>query len=204
VVAEVAALPQQQRLVLDEHHRVVAAQGGRHQALVVVRVAGGDHLHSRQVGEEPPETLRVLRGRADAAPGRLEHHRHPLPPARHVGDLGRGVVDLLEADADEIDEHDLDQRAHPRLGEADAHAGESHLGDRRVDDAALAEALLQPLGRAEHAPGAADVLAQAQDRLVALHLQRDGLGDGRGQRHRQPVVRALRHRAHARASSTKR
>src|SRR5207249_7539281 len=67
------------------------------------------------------------------------------------------------------------------------------LRARRVDDAHLAEALQHPLGDLEGAAVDADVLAEDEDALVALHLLPDPLPDrlnvGR-QGHVRPSTRA--------------
>ena len=74
--------------------------------------------------------------------------------------------DGVERAADEIGELQLDHRplAHP--GRADGRADEALLGDRRVDDALLAELLEQPLRDAERPAEMADVLAEQEDALV--------------------------------------
>ena len=52
---------------------------------------------------------------------------------------------------------------------ADRRADDAVLGERRVDHALGAELVEQALGRAEHAAGLADVLAQHQHVRVAAH-----------------------------------
>ena len=68
---------------------------------------------------------------------------------------------------------------------ADADAGEPELGDRRVDDAPLAELLEQALGDLVGALVDADFLAHEEDAVVPLHLfaqrlvERVSVGDDR-------------------------
>ena len=110
---------------------------------------------------------------------RIDHRRDRLA-AEHVLELGRLVEDLVEADAHEVDEHQLGDRAQAGGGGADGGADEAALGDRRVQHAVAAELGHQPLGDAERAaPGvllagraqaAGDVLAHDDDAVVALHL----------------------------------
>ena len=65
--------------------------------------------------------------------------------ARHVEGLGRRVDDLVDRLHGEVEGHELDDRAQARERRADADAGETVLGDRRVDDATIAEFLQQSL-----------------------------------------------------------
>src|SRR5207237_10860628 len=90
------------------------------------------------------------------------------------------LEDLVEADAEEIAEHQLGDR--PKTGDGGAGGGahDSAFGDWRVDDARLTELTDQPLRDAEHpaigitlplgrgAPG--DILADDDDTRVAAHL----------------------------------
>ena len=61
----------------------------------------------------------------------------------------------------------------PWAAMAMAHAGDQSLGQRRVEHALRAEALLQAAGGAEHAAVDADILAEHDD--VAIVLQFPGL-----------------------------
>jgi hypothetical protein len=90
------------------------------------------------------------------------------------------VVDLVHADAEEVDEHQLDDGPHALDGRADAQADERGLGDRRVDDPGRAEPVQQPGGGAEDAAVRADVLAEVDHRLVAFHLGGDAVDHGLG------------------------
>ena len=69
----------------------------------------------------------------------------------HVAELGRLVEDLVEADAQEVDEHQLRDRAHAARGRADGGTGERGLRQRRIEQAVailLVEALVEPEGAA--------------------------------------------------------
>ena len=90
--------------------------------------------------------------------------------ARHVEHLRRGVHDLVEREQREVPRHELDDRPQPDHRRADADAGEAELGDRRVDDAHLAELLEQPLRDLVGALVDGDFLAHEEDAVVALHL----------------------------------
>ena len=57
-------------------------------------------------------------------------------------------------------------------------ADDGRFADRRVDDPALAEPLRGSLGHLEGPAVGADILAQEEDPLVALHLLPETLADG--------------------------
>ena len=107
--------------------------------------------------------------------------------AEHVAELGGLVEDLVEADAEEVDEHQLGHRPQAGGGGARRGADEGALGDRRVEHPVAAELRHQALGDAERsAPGvvlagcahaAGDVLAHDDHPRVALHLLAQRLVD---------------------------
>ena len=84
--------------------------------------------------------------------------------------LGDRIDDLVEADAEEIGEHDLGDRPVAGDGEAERGADEAGLGDRRIADAGGAELLVEPLAGLERPTGRADVLAHDEDLVVPPHL----------------------------------
>jgi hypothetical protein len=105
-----------------------------------------------------------------------------LVAVAHFGHLGD---DLIEGGVDEAVELDLTHRAVPPHGQADGRTDDARLGQRRIDDAAVTEVALQPLGDAEHSAELADVLPHQDDLGVALHglaqagVQRLAQGHGR-------------------------
>src|SRR5579864_7906352 len=90
--------------------------------------------------------LRMLRRdtRGDAV-GTAEDDRRMHLAARHVARLGRRVDQLVHRLHREIERHKLDDRPEAAEGGADAKAGETLLGDRRIDDAPRAELLQEAL-----------------------------------------------------------
>ena len=123
--------------------------------------------------------LRVLRRELQRGAVRpAEDDRHLVLAARHVEHLRRGVHDLVDREQREVPGHELDDRAKPDHRRADADAGEAELGDRRVDDAHLAELLEESLGDLVRALVDGDFLAHEEDAVVALHLLADGLAEG--------------------------
>src|SRR3989441_11358894 len=74
--------------------------------------------------------------------------------AEHVAELGRLVVDLVEADAPEVDEHQLRHRPEPAGGGADGGPDVGRLRQRRVEQPFPAVLGVEALGDAEDAaPG---------------------------------------------------
>ena len=99
------------------------------------------------VASDATATLRpgvaYIQSRGSASAGCRTRARHPSSPARPAGrctpagqvaDLRRLGHHLVEGDAEELDEHDLDDRTEPGGGGSDGGAAEPHLGDRRVPD----------------------------------------------------------------------
>ena len=64
-------------LVLEEEHRIVAADGGAQQAARVLRVGRKDHVHAGGVGEDAFAALGVIDGAAGeiASDGDADHRR---------------------------------------------------------------------------------------------------------------------------------
>ena len=111
-------------------------------------------------------------------------------PAEHVAHLGGVVEELVHADADKVDEHQLGDGAHAGGSSANGGAHECGLRQRGVQDALVAELLDEAAGGAEgSAPGvddaqmlatgaAGDFLAHDDDGRVAAHLLGQGFVDG--------------------------
>ena len=106
------------------------------------------------------------------------HERDARRPAHHEPELRRLVHDLVEGDAGEVRELQLDDRPQAREGGADPAADEAALGERRVADALEAEPLLETLGGAEDPADGADVLAHQDHVRVGLELELERLADG--------------------------
>ena len=83
------------------------------------------------------------------------------PAARQIAHRRGLRRQLVERDADELDEHHLDHRLQAADRGADRGAHEAHFGDRRVDDAVRAVLLKQSVGTFERAARFRDVLAHA-------------------------------------------
>ncbi len=164
-----------ERLVLDEDHGVLVADGALQQAL---GVGGGGGHGDEQAGDVQEQRLEAVRvGGPELVPGALGHahdERHAGLAGEHVVDV-RGVVDdLIEGEQGEVDRHQLDDGTQPGHGCADADADDRVLGDGRVAHALLAELVEQTVGDLEGATEDADVLAHQEDALVAAQLLAQG------------------------------
>src|ERR1041384_2007082 len=113
----------------------------------------------------------MLRGELErGSVGTAEHNRHPNLPARHVEHFRGRIHDLVEREQRKVPRHELDHRAEPAHRGADADAGESKLGDGRIDDALGAELLEQSPAHLVRALIDADFLTHQEDVGIALHL----------------------------------
>ena len=166
-----------ERLVLDIDHGVGIGDGRPEQAGGVGGGARHDHLQPWYVRQPCLEALGVLRGASltRAALG-AQDQRHRELAARHEVRLRRLVDELVERKREEVDEHDLDHRAQPRLRGADGDAGDRGLGDRRVADALWAE-LLHEAVRAAPRPAFRDVLPEHEHARVGAHRLGERVGD---------------------------
>src|SRR5215471_14846791 len=90
----------------------------------------------------------------------------------------RLVDDLIEPARDEIGELHLRHRPIAALRRTDADADDRRLGDRRIDDAHLAELLVEALRHAERTPVGADVLAEDEHLRIATHFFDERLANG--------------------------
>ena len=113
-----------------------------------------------------PPTMRITSGSVGCA-------------AHHEPELRRLVHDLVEGDAGEVGELQLDDGAQAGEGGADPAADEPALGQRRVADALGPVALVEPLGGAEEAADAADVLTDHDHVRVCGELEVERLADRR-------------------------
>jgi hypothetical protein len=108
-------------------------------------------------------------GRAAGAELGAHGQSHAGAAAGHERQLGRLVEQLVEADADEVEVHDLDDGAHAGHGRSDTEPDDRGLGDRRVEHP-LAEALLEAPRQAEDVATVADVDAGDEHALVGGEL----------------------------------
>ena len=121
---------------------------GAEQAVGVGRRRGHDDAQARDVGEQGLQALRVLASRG--APGAElgpDGQRHLRGAAGHEGQFRRLVEQLVEADAQEVEVHQLDHGSHAGHRRTDPEPDDRRLGDRRV-----AHARPEPIGQAPGQP----------------------------------------------------
>ena len=166
-----AALGPVDELRLEDDDRVRVADRRREQPL---RIRG-----RRRDGDLDPGRVHVVRlgrvvvqlGRADAAAvGHPDRDRERHRPARSPAVAADMIDQLVEARVRERVVLHLADGPVARHAEPHCRAEDARLRERGVDAAVGAEAVAQPRGRAEDAAGAADVLAEHEHVLVALHL----------------------------------
>ena len=184
VLALVVGLPVQV-LVLEEEHRVVAADRGAQQpGRVDARSTdtrcgcrGSARRCSRRTG---CDTARRRAGSRRSARGSTTGHDQRV--ARSVAHHRHLVADLHHRRPDVVEELNLDHRLQPARRHADGAADDVGFGERRVEDAIVAVEPLQPVRQLEDAAlaghdrqrvllaGIRDVLAEDDDARVARHL----------------------------------
>ncbi len=157
--------------MLDDHHRVVAPQGGVEQAHVVEGRARRDDAPSGGGGEDPGGVHRVL----GAVPGAgadlaAQHERYRVVAAEHVPRLADLVEELVGGHPEEVGVHELDDRPVAQIERhAPGEAREGVLADRRAEHP-VGVGVREALGRAVGpAPEAMDVLTHHDDGGVGGH-----------------------------------
>src|SRR6266852_649027 len=106
------------------------------------------------------------------------HHRHRPVPVASITKLRDLVRDLVEGHMREVRELHLGDRTLAGEREPETDARDRRLGQRRVDDPFLTEALAQAVGDQEDSALLADILAEHHHAFIALHL----FGEARAQR----------------------
>ena len=155
----------------EDQHRVGIGDRGEQQPLGVI---GGRRLDDLQAGHmriPGLQALAVLRGRAGAgARGHADHQRHGDRAAEHEAQLGGLIDDLVGGAHAEIGEAQFHHGARASKGRTDAGCHDHRLRDRRIDDAILAEDVLQAFVLAGKTAFGTEVLAQRPDAVITLHL----------------------------------
>ena len=155
-----------QQLVLEDHHRVIVADGRLEDALGVVGVGDGDHFQARHADEIAFQALGVLTAAAGGANRRPHDQRHGDLSAGHVTELGDVVDDLVGGQQQEVAILDVGDGTHAHHRGAAGDAEEAEFGDGGVDHA-VGKLFLQPEGHGKCAAPATrhgDIFAQAKNR----------------------------------------
>ena len=160
-----------ENFVFEEDHRIGIADRGLQQALGIGSVGRRNHLQAWNVRVPRRIILAVLGG--DACGDSIRPAEHNLAThlsARHVQGLRGGIDQLVNRLHGEVECHEFDDGLQTCECRADAKAGKSVLGDRRVDDAFGAEFLQQALRDLVRTLIFGDLLAHHEDVFVASHF----------------------------------
>ncbi len=112
--------------------------------------------------------------------------------AGHVAELRGLVEERVEAHAEKVHEHELDDGLQAGRRSTDCSADEGCFGDRRIANALGSELLVQTAGDREDAAGLGDVDSDQADGRVDAHLGRDPFAN----RVHVPKRRSLSRRRH--------
>ena len=128
--------PPVHELVLDEEDRVVIGDRRVQQRADVVALARRHDLDAGHAQQHLLQRLAVRRAVAAAPTHRRPHdERHSHLVVEHRAELRDPVHGLVEAERDEVAEHDLEDRPPPAQGHAGGDAEDRALRDRRRDHA---------------------------------------------------------------------
>src|SRR5690554_104468 len=171
--------PLEHGAVLDEQNRVVVTDRRLEHALRVVGRAGHRHVQTGEVREDHLGRVGVCRAELLAAAGRgADHQRNGELTIEHIAHFGGVVDDRVQRQKREVDRHDLRDGSQPGHRRADRRTRNHHLSDRGVAHAFLAELVQKAARHGVRAAPDADLFAQDEDALVALHF----LAQGRAKR----------------------
>ena len=155
--------------MVDDENRVRIGDGSSEQSVCVRRGGWHDDGQPRNVGEQSFQALRVLgTRRTPGAELGADYEGHLGVSASHEPELRGLIHNLVEADTDEVEVHDLDDRLGAGHGATDGQPHDCRLGDRRVEHAPR-ESISESTSETEHVSGS-DVDAGKPNRGIALHL----------------------------------
>jgi hypothetical protein len=126
----------------------------------------------------------VLNSADTALKGQANDEAHGVDAVAALVQFGDLRDDLIEGRVHETVKLNLAHRAIPANRETNRGADNGRLGQGRVDDAVLAEVLLQAVGDAKDAAQLAHVLTHDENLLVLLHRSSQSLVEGLGHGHR--------------------
>ncbi len=161
--------PAVQPFVLEVEHRILIANRRLDEPF---RVARGRRIHDLEAGRMQEGRLGILRMERTAAhipaAGPAHHQR-----GRKASAVARGrdiIREHVVGAGDEVDELHLRHGAQSHMRGARSRSDDRRLGDWRVDDARRAEPLAEPVRDLEGAAVQADIFAEDEHAVVALHL----------------------------------
>ena len=157
--------------MLKHENRIVVADRGLQHQIGLFGIGGTDDLDPRHRQEPGLGGLRVLGAESQAGSAESPNDDRRLDaPARHEAVLGDAVGDLIEADPEEVGEHNLDDGPVAGQRETQRRADEAGLRDRRIADALRAKLFIETVACLEGAAGLANILAHDQGLRIAPHL----------------------------------
>src|SRR5580693_5455961 len=164
-------------LVLEENHRIVVANRSFDKTLRVVRACGTNHFQPRRVHKPRLRILGVKWTSVDVPSARPSNHQRCRRAPTVVG-LGHHVYDLVESATDEVHELKLSHGTHTGERGAKGGADNRRFRNRSVNHALGSEAIDEAVSHFESSAINANVLADAKDAGIALHLLPDSLAYG--------------------------
>ena len=104
------------------------------------------------------------------------YHRCARLSAKHIAELGNLIKNLVETHAQEVDKHELCNRAQPGQRSAPCCPHNRRLGNRCVNHSAQPKLGGQPISNAIHATLiTGHIFSEHDHSLVAFHLLMEGL-----------------------------
>src|SRR5208282_1466754 len=146
-------------------------------SLGIVGRSRANTLQPRRVHEPHLRILRMKRPAMHIPAARTaQHQRSRRSPT--VVRLAGHVDDLIESAADEVHELKLGHGAQPSKRSAESSAHDGRLRNRSINHPFRAKAFDEAVSNFESPAVNADILTQAKDGRIALHLLPDSLADG--------------------------
>ena len=138
--------------MLEEQHRVIAADGGPQQPVGVERGGRAHYAEAGNGGEHRGAGLRVVWAAASQVSAvRDAHHDGGAERvARAPAQRGELASQLMVGGPDVVEELDLDDRLQPPRRESDRAAHDARLSERRVVHSLASEMALESPGDLEH------------------------------------------------------
>ena len=178
-------------LVLEEHHRVVAADGCAQKTRDVQRRGRHHHTQARAVRKYRFAALAVIHPPAGqvAADGHANDHRRFERPIRTPAHHAQLIANLHHGWPDVVEELDFRDGLQSACGHPQGAPDDAGFRERGIENPVVAVFALQSRGSLEdaalplHVPevvfaaGVGDVLAENGDALVARHLVGQGQRD---------------------------
>jgi hypothetical protein len=121
--------------VLENHDRIIIADGGFDQALDVRRLTGYHDLEPGCVNKPGFQGMRMVGCRPQAGTVRTpDHHRNAHLTAEHITDFCCLIGQLIHGASHKIRKMQINERPHTGQGRAQSDTDNARFADRRVND----------------------------------------------------------------------